>query len=683
MNGKGLTAWLLKKNPDENVNHLPSAASCVVDGINASGDSLDSNKRYEVIVYVLHEFDRIICLKIIGPCTKNEQRINSAHFQQHVYGALKPETIETVDGNASGNVNVTHVAENKAEKQHLNEILNIMDVNVVTNTRRSLPDIPSEQGTAVNWEPSGDNSSEHYATVGQYPNSVKRHTLPNGIESRPSISQHSSLSQADDTFSPYERVKYDKIKSKEHPYAQLQPTTSRPAVYNEEAPSTSEERMNLLRVDGVSSSNEPSAPSRSRRSSAHSNGGLNIPAASAVAGVLAASPELPYMTPPVTQANFSGDSQDSSKGYTSISVREPLANIIAQTKLLNKSKRELDPHYSTVSDDSDDVYTTIPDPNNPIYNSESETYARIPPLPITVEAEVNQVPSHSQNDVDETCDELYEPPPPSIKQTSGHNTQTQSHSRQEKRQANSPLPPPPSASSFDFHTDKVQVMKNLDDLYAKVHKNKREDISDKSSENGSDVPNSFGRTSLPIALEIQILDMKCLKNRTPPECDPNYEELRHRISNASDCADEPNYESMPSEIASEPNYAAVKSNGSESDPNYESVSQTDPNYESVKDLELPYERLDEDSTRTNSDLSGYEKSYEHDTSESSNSGGKSLSDKTEPPYEVLNNDIDSEVPGYEKIKNKCFVGSQSSGSSGIRLDQLLPNLLDEDGVFQV
>lgn len=40
------------------------------------------------------------------------------------------------------------------------------------------------------------------------------------------------------------------------------------------------------------------------------------------------------------------------EGYTSISVREPLAEIIAQTKELNKKKRELDPHYSTVSDDS-------------------------------------------------------------------------------------------------------------------------------------------------------------------------------------------------------------------------------------------------------------------------------------------------------------------------------------------
>lgn len=47
---------------------------------------------------------------------------------------------------------------------------------------------------------------------------------------------------------------------------------------------------------------------------------------------------------------------------------------------------------------ADDVYTTIPDPNNPIYNSESETYARIPPLPITVEAEINVPPSERIND---------------------------------------------------------------------------------------------------------------------------------------------------------------------------------------------------------------------------------------------------------------------------------------------
>lgn len=55
----------------------------------------------------------------------------------------------------------------------------------------------------------------------------------------------------------------------------------------------------------------------------------------------------------------------------------------------------------------DDVYTTIQDPNSQIYTSESETYARIPPHPITVEAEVNAQPLGLQDD----NDEFYEPAP--------------------------------------------------------------------------------------------------------------------------------------------------------------------------------------------------------------------------------------------------------------------------------
>lgn len=44
------------------------------------------------------------------------------------------------------------------------------------------------------------------------------------------------------------------------------------------------------------------------------------------------------------------------EGYTSISVREPLANIIAQTKSAQQQRQATrpitDPHYATVSDDS-------------------------------------------------------------------------------------------------------------------------------------------------------------------------------------------------------------------------------------------------------------------------------------------------------------------------------------------
>nr|CAI5863925.1 unnamed protein product [Callosobruchus analis] len=395
---QGLDGMVTQKNPDENVNHLPSATTCMIDGVSAAGDSVDAKR------------------------------------------------------------------------------------NTISNPRRSLPDIPSEQSNGVNWDPTGDNSSELYATVGQYQNqnSAKRHTIANGLEARPSISQHSSISQADDAFSPYERVNYDKIQSKEHPYAQLQPTTSR--ITTAEEHHTSQEGLSLLRSElqpGNPSIVEPTAPSRSRRSSSHSGGSVMpdvIPAASAVAGVLAASPELPYMTPPVPQqqqqpqlqqqGNFSGDSQDSSKGYTSISVREPLANIMAQTKQISLRKREIDPHYSTVSDDSDDVYTTIPD---------SSGDAVVNRIPLTVEAEINAPPSTSvatsgeyddDGDDDEAIDELYEPPPCNRQpppggggtagaaaaqpgNTSQHSRQASSSSsvtilgspKPEKRQANSPYHP--------------------------------------------------------------------------------------------------------------------------------------------------------------------------------------------------------------------------------------------------
>lgn len=47
------------------------------------------------------------------------------------------------------------------------------------------------------------------------------------------------------------------------------------------------------------------------------------------------------------------------EGYTSISVREPLANIMAQTKAgyrQNQLTRPItDPHYATVSDDSGEL----------------------------------------------------------------------------------------------------------------------------------------------------------------------------------------------------------------------------------------------------------------------------------------------------------------------------------------
>lgn len=64
-----------------------------------------------------------------------------------------------------------------------------------------------------------------------------------------------------------------------------------------------------------SQNNEPVPPPRSNRTSDQSIG-IDISAATAVAGAIPANQELPYMTPPIaSQANFSGDSQDSSSNF--------------------------------------------------------------------------------------------------------------------------------------------------------------------------------------------------------------------------------------------------------------------------------------------------------------------------------------------------------------------------------
>lgn len=301
----------------------------------------------------------------------------------------------------------------------------------------------------------------------------------------------------------------------------------------------------------------------------------------------------------------------------------------------------------------------------------------------------------------------------------------------EKRQANSPLPPPPPAAAAPSISPDITA-KNLDDMYAKVHKNKKKPDdtieTDKSIVDGAGVDEKktetlrqehnyetlrkcsdpgyekiksskdcagepgYASINGPESISSSDPGYEVLRQNAPSQSDPNYEELRHcptknlmdgystvnkpSHSNKNNF-EEPNYESMPSETASEHNYAALKTNGSESDPNYESVSHNDPNYESVKYLdaaleEPPYERLhDSDSTKSDCTSSGYEKVQPKTDANGYETLKSGKETKTEPPYERLSNDFDeksdknNENPGYETIK-----------SADGEID-------DEDGIVQV
>ncbi|XP_055637110.1 uncharacterized protein LOC129775896 isoform X2 [Toxorhynchites rutilus septentrionalis] len=389
---------------------------------------------------------------------------------------------------------------------------------------RSLPDIPSV-------EPTGDNNSELYATVGDKVQDLPQAT--SSLKKQASVSQHSSISQADDISSPYARVRspphaYDKLRRAEHPYAQVvQPGTSggaQVAVAVDDELLSPISRRGGQGASGVgvgggvggSDSNQSLLDDRDPSVA-------DIPAASAIAGRVSASQDLPYMTPPIVQPpqqHFSGDSQDSSKGYTSISVREPLANLLPQTQNQTTAQRRQmmgDSHYATVSDDSDEMYAAIDDPNNQgdLYTSGSETYAQIqPPNMVTVSVEINTGASSRplSNLPDETLelattsgvplplhnrlssnsvigvtldDSSGQPPPPPIDSLRAHQTHTSyAHSRQassssctssvgnlgspkpEKRQANSPLPPTPktlnhqATNSFFSNSNLTSISSN-------------------------------------------------------------------------------------------------------------------------------------------------------------------------------------------------------------------------------
>ncbi|XP_073817687.1 uncharacterized protein isoform X2 [Musca autumnalis] len=302
-----------------------------------------------------------------------------------------------------------------------------------TAAHRSLPDIPVA-------EANGDTGSELYETVADkmLMDAQNQNKSPTpSLKKQISVSQHSSISQADDVSSPYSRVKnsphdYAKVRPTEHPYAQLNaPSTSHLASsaassnsivdgaqsqqqHHHHSHHTSGTQLNASNSELIHQQRISHHSDNNTTEHANDNGGQHeaeIPAASAIAGMISASQDLPYMTPPIGNQHFSGDSQDSSS-YTSISVREPLANILAQqppaqpvVRAAGHSRDVNDSHYATVSDDSDETYAAIEDPNNrpqtnvatDIYTSGSETYAQIQPMQspnsMVVSVEINNTSS--------------------------------------------------------------------------------------------------------------------------------------------------------------------------------------------------------------------------------------------------------------------------------------------------
>jgi len=284
--------------------------------------------------------------------------------------------------------------------------------------------------------------------------------------------------------------------------------------------STRGSHSSLVTVD---SSHQPRPPRRGRRSlvlsHASSNGNIDRPISMLVdeqdssandADVVDERGAAVEAGP--SHIHFSGDSQASqdSKGYSSISVREPLANLKAQgatnpvrLRLRERNADSVDPHYATVSDaeDSDEMYAAIAE-LPPLYDkgAGSDTYAKIndrlvsvpvpsssPSAPTSPVAKVAS-PNVALDGDHQLSPFPFPPTPPSVvslKQlsvgSSRLNASTLSIASQtsmlgspkpEKRQANSPLPPPPFHAADGADASGNRKSMNIEEMYAKVMKKK-------------------------------------------------------------------------------------------------------------------------------------------------------------------------------------------------------------------
>lgn len=370
------------------------------------------------------------------------------------------------------------------------------------------------------------------------------------------------------------------------------------------------------------------------------------------------------------------------------------------------------------------MYTTIQDPNSQVYTSGSETYAQIQPVPLSVTAEINQVPSTSTQSTRDDQDGLYEPAPqpPSVdtlKQVA------HSHSRQgkiyftlvlnnstitiiyfkasssssianlgspkpEKRQANSPLPPPPPPSitpDLFSPTEKLRIPKNLDDMYAKVQKNRKK--NDTEVESPTDYPvvevaqliltekvhNEITTVNLPATSSYEHKYETLKKSPRKQISDVGYEKLRLKDQ---DCSPEPGYASIngPESISgSDPGYEVLKQNDlscSDTDPNYEELClrndmvgySTISEALSCSDIDCyssinKSNKLESSQSKTSSsfdsdpkDLSLNEPNYESMLSETSVNKTSESELSNDPNYEsVKYSDFSSEDPPYEQLKD--------------------------------
>lgn len=228
--------------------------------------------------------------------------------------------------------------------------------------------------------PKDDTQSDLYATLDGGSDSDDDDNLDLDPMPGPSTAQRSNLPFSKEH--PYAKVKKSKL---EHPYATVMKTTQKHQVPQAtEVGFEDDVDSNRLHQPRVNHSRSGSGRSSHPEATTHSGSRQATPLPpEPLAGAVGTSNNMqnPNM-------HFSGDSQDSSKGYTSITVREPVRHIQLTRP------QAVDATYATVSETSDDMYAAIEDPTyiptGTASQSNSDTYAVID---LPDESEVDLAPS--------------------------------------------------------------------------------------------------------------------------------------------------------------------------------------------------------------------------------------------------------------------------------------------------
>ncbi|CAK1544050.1 unnamed protein product [Leptosia nina] len=487
------------------------------------------------------------------------------------------------------------------------------------NSQRSLPEIPHPVGR----HDSGDTASEIYATVNLDEGSKAAAATTSGRDH------------------PYE-----------HAYAKLQNESHNVTV---EITTDQDSEVDIIQID-----EREATPSAAES--------VPISASIAISGQLPSSQELPYITPPSPRPNpdithFSGDSTDSAKGYTSISVREPLSNIRAQS-----IKPPSQPHYATVSDDSDemyaaieeasmgegsDTYAQIPDPrtrrtpvNPPVSTTHAPTANPTHLVPVTTSANIvtHEVAIHTRRSA-----------PPEIGASTSHAT----HSRQaslsscsnsagalgspkpEKRQANSPLPPPPSTHDIKHHR-----INSASDLHFN-HDKLRRSLNEKHQRNNSCVSSSdFYGCNYPVEKH-RFSSGDLIRPLVAKELNFDIDQKDGATDNLYNSIEGPNFSDYSSADANTSinSERATESPSRNVEEMYAKVMKKKAKEESTKSMEPS----DDKALKFRGDDPGYETI---DRKHSVNHGYETISRKERKSS--------NQDPGYETVKDMQHVGHTSS-----------------------